>query len=241
MTLLRLGGLLFNSDWNASEGNEELLNKPSVGDGTDTTAIHDDEANEITAVTAKTVPVDADELVLEDSEASFVKKAITFENLVKDYVDAQIHTKMTAATYAGDPTGTAGNANTAETIITRVLAANALIQAGDRIRIRTWVFITGGAALTITTKLNGVTISDLVHTGAAEFDLTEAWVHYVDDTHFNLIEQETGSGLGDLTAVNVAGSNWDAQQDITVEQDAAAGSYATVYGIFVDIFPIGTF
>ena len=241
MTILRLGGVIFNTDWNSAEGNPKILNKPDTGEGTDTTAIHDNEANEITAVTPKTTPVDADELVLEDSEASFAKKAITFKNLVKDYVDAQIHTIMTSATYAGDATGTSGNANTAETIITRVLAANALIQAGDRIRIRTWVFITGGAALTITTKLNGVTIADIVHTGAAEFDLTEAWLHYVDDTHFNLIEQETGSGLGALSAINVAGSDWDAAQDITIEQNAAAGSYATVYGIFIDIFPIGTF
>lgn len=147
----------------------------------------------------------------------------------------------TTATYAGDPTGTSGSANTAETIITRTLPANSLTQRGDRIRIRTWVYITGGALITITTALNGVTVANIAHTGAGAFDLTEAWSHYVDDTHFNLIEQETGSGLGALSAINVAGSDWDADQSITIAQSAAAASYATVYGIFVDVLPLGIY
>ncbi len=48
---------------------------------TDTAAIHDDTANEITAVTIKGTPVDADEILIEDSAASFVKKAITLGTL----------------------------------------------------------------------------------------------------------------------------------------------------------------
>ena len=52
-----------------------------VGAGTDTTAIHDNVANEITAITAKTTLVNADEFVLEDSAASYVKKAVTANNL----------------------------------------------------------------------------------------------------------------------------------------------------------------
>jgi len=155
----------------------------------------------------------------------------------KSYIKDLSHVENTAATYAGDPTGAVGSAATAATLLTRNLPANSLTSVGDRIRIRTWLFITGGAALTITTALNGVTISDIVHTGAGQFDLTEAWLHYVDDTTFHLIEQETGTGLGALTAVNVGGSNWDASQDITVAQNSAAGSYATVWGLFVDIFP----
>lgn len=54
---------------------------PTVDDGADSTAIHDNVANEITAITAKATPVAADELVLEDSAASFVKKALTFGHL----------------------------------------------------------------------------------------------------------------------------------------------------------------
>ena len=145
----------------------------------------------------------------------------------------------TVTTYAGDASGTAGTANTDMNIITRVLAANSLIRQGDRLRIRTWMFISGGAAITVTTKINGIDVGTVTHTGADEFDLTESWLHYIDDTHFNLIEQETGSGLGDLSAVNVSGIDWDASQDIVIHQTAAPGSYATVYGIFVDILPLG--
>lgn len=47
----------------------------------DDTAIHDDVADEITAVTLKTVPVAADEILLEDSAASYVKKSATVGTL----------------------------------------------------------------------------------------------------------------------------------------------------------------
>ena len=51
------------------------------GGTTDADAIHDNVANEITAITAKTAPVSADEFIIEDSEAAFVKKALTYGNL----------------------------------------------------------------------------------------------------------------------------------------------------------------
>jgi len=51
------------------------------GAGTDTTAIHDDTANEITAITLKETPAAADEIVLEDSAASYVKKSATISKL----------------------------------------------------------------------------------------------------------------------------------------------------------------
>ena len=49
--------------------------------GSDSDAIHDNVANEITAITEKTTVVGADEMVIEDSEASFVKKSVTLTNL----------------------------------------------------------------------------------------------------------------------------------------------------------------
>lgn len=58
-------------------GNDSRLSD----DRNDPDAIHKDIANEITAITPKTTPVDADEFVIEDSEASFVKKALTFADL----------------------------------------------------------------------------------------------------------------------------------------------------------------
>lgn len=51
------------------------------GAGADTDAIHDNVANEITAITPKTTPVSADEFIIEDSEAGNIKKALTFGNL----------------------------------------------------------------------------------------------------------------------------------------------------------------
>ena len=61
---------------------------------TDSDAIHDNVANEITAITPKTSLVDADELLTEDSAASFVKKAITFGNLKSSISDlhSEAHT-----------------------------------------------------------------------------------------------------------------------------------------------------
>jgi len=59
--------------------------------GADGTAIHDDEANEITAITIKATPVDADEFIQEDSAAAFVKKAVTWAAIkatLKTYNDS---------------------------------------------------------------------------------------------------------------------------------------------------------
>jgi hypothetical protein len=49
--------------------------------GTDSTAIHDDTGNEIAPITAKTAPVGADVLLLEDSAAGYAKKSVTLTNL----------------------------------------------------------------------------------------------------------------------------------------------------------------
>jgi hypothetical protein len=52
--------------------------------GIDTDALHVNVANEITAITAKTTRVNADEIVIEDSEAAFVKKSMTIATLLDD-------------------------------------------------------------------------------------------------------------------------------------------------------------
>jgi hypothetical protein len=48
---------------------------------TDADAIHDNVANEISAITEKTVPADADLVIIEDSAASYVKKKVQISNL----------------------------------------------------------------------------------------------------------------------------------------------------------------
>jgi len=52
------------------------------GGGVDTTAIHKATAAELSAMTAKATPVDADILVIEDSAASWAKKKVTLANVV---------------------------------------------------------------------------------------------------------------------------------------------------------------
>ena len=75
------------------------------GAGTDADALHDDEANEITAITLKSTPVAADEVVLEDSEASYVKKSATVGTLgagikLDDLASPEDNTDLNASTSA---------------------------------------------------------------------------------------------------------------------------------------------
>jgi len=53
----------------------------SGGPGTDTTALHDNVADEILGIAAKGSPVGADILLIEDSEAAGVKKRVSITNL----------------------------------------------------------------------------------------------------------------------------------------------------------------
>jgi hypothetical protein len=52
-----------------------------VPDGADSTAIHDNESGEITAIAEKATPVANDEIVIEDSAASDAKKSVKISNL----------------------------------------------------------------------------------------------------------------------------------------------------------------
>lgn len=71
-------------DWaGASAGTIHTDNYIEGGAGTDTTAIHDNTAGEINAVTPKTTPVGADLVLIEDSAASFAKKELSITNLSK--------------------------------------------------------------------------------------------------------------------------------------------------------------
>lgn len=54
---------------------------PTVDDGADGTALHDDTAGEILAITLKGTPVNADLLLIEDSADSNAKKSITVGSL----------------------------------------------------------------------------------------------------------------------------------------------------------------
>ena len=135
-------------------------------------------------------------------------------------------------------TGTAGADNTAQTVVSVTLPANTMIQNGDRLRLHAMWAGSTGTAVTGTIKINGVTVSNTTDAGAATWQVNEAWLHYIDATHANIIEVESGA-LGDLCAANVAGFTWTADQTILISQDQIANNHIVVYALIVDVFPKG--
>lgn len=67
-------------DWTLDQGAKNIHNN-NVQDGADATAIHDDTANEITGIINKASCSAADEFLIEDSDAVYVKKAVLFSAL----------------------------------------------------------------------------------------------------------------------------------------------------------------
>lgn len=149
--------------------------------------------------------------------------------------------RSTPETYISG-TGTAGTDNTAMTVKSITVPANTLSQLGDRLRVR--VYWTGdtGSPVTGTTKIgpsgSEVTVSHTTDGGAATLQINEAWLHYIDNTHANIIEQEAGA-LGAASGVNVSGFDWDSDQNCIFAQDAIANNHVIVYALIIDVFPKG--
>tara|TARA_R110002050_G_scaffold59892_2_gene133354 strand:- start:727 stop:1608 length:882 start_codon:yes stop_codon:yes gene_type:complete len=99
--------------------------KITIGDlpaTSDANAVHVNAANEITAITEKTSVDNQDEFILEDSDASYVKKSITRKNIVKpisnsietattltpniDENEQEVVTDLASALTIAAPTGT---------------------------------------------------------------------------------------------------------------------------------------
>lgn len=92
--------LPYNGDvsWN------NIANKPDVGAGSDTTAIHEDESGEIAAIDPKTTPADADVTMIEDSADGNQKKRLSWANIkatLKIYFDT-LYIAITTLTTKGD-------------------------------------------------------------------------------------------------------------------------------------------
>jgi len=70
---------------------------PTVNDGADSTAIHNNVASEISAITAKATPIGADFLLIEDSAATNAKKSITIgsisHNDLSNLATGDVHTQ----------------------------------------------------------------------------------------------------------------------------------------------------
>ena len=133
--------------------------------------------------------------------------------------------------------GVAGADGTAQTIKTIVMPKNTLTQLGDRIRIRCYWKGDTGTAITGTLKLNGVTVGTKTDSGAASFEVNEAWLHYIDATHANIIE--SGDPPGAASDNNVAGFNWAASQNVEISQDNIGNNHIVVFFLCVDVFPLG--
>ena len=136
-------------------------------------------------------------------------------------------------------TGTAGTDATAMDVKTIVLAANSMRELGDRIRVRSYWKGDTGAAVTGTVKVNGVTVAHTTDGGGATLQVNEAWLHYVDNTHANIIENEAGA-LGSASAVNVSGFDFSAAQNIVISQNLIANNHIVVYFLAADVFHLGT-
>ena len=75
----------------ASSFSKKKVTIGSLPTGSDANAIHDDQSGEIAALTEKASPVAADVLVIEDSEATNVKKKIQIGNLPSGSDVSAIH------------------------------------------------------------------------------------------------------------------------------------------------------
>lgn len=84
---------------------------PTVDDGADSTAIHDNVAAEISALTEKATPVNADLVIIEDSEDTNAKKKVQVGNLPGGG-DITSYVFITAATGAGTISNKTYEANT---------------------------------------------------------------------------------------------------------------------------------
>jgi hypothetical protein len=139
-------------------------------------------------------------------------------------------------------TGTAGVDNTAQTVKSLSLAANTLTQVGDRMRIRCYWTGDTGTPITGSTLIgpagSEVLVAHTTDSGAATLQVNEVWLHYIDATHANIIENEAGA-LGALSAPNVAGFGWNGAQNILFTQDAIANNHTILYALIVDVLPKG--
>jgi hypothetical protein len=101
------GFICTNNTGSAVVGTDALVFSQFTGTGTDANAIHVNASGEISGITAKTTPVDADITVIEDSAASNAKKKLAMSDL-RSYVVAA----ATAGAALAD-SGAAGSASTA--------------------------------------------------------------------------------------------------------------------------------
>lgn len=143
-----------------------------------------------------------------------------------------------ASNYASG-TGTAGTDNTAQTVLSITIPANALHEVGDRIRLRAYWTGDTGTAITGNLVIGAATISSTTDLGGATLQIDDVWLHYIDNTHANVIAMSGGALDLAISAVNQAGFDWAADTTVNFKQTAALGNHCTVYLFAGDVFPLG--
>jgi hypothetical protein len=204
-------------DWaGAGAGTIHPDNYIEGGPGTDTTAIHDNVAAEISAIAAKAVPTAADHLLIEDAAAANAKKRITIGDIDHDaltnFVPAEhvdwaapgagtVHTDNYIE--GGDGTdGTAIHDNVAAEI--SAIAAKAVPTAADHLLIE------DAAAANVKKR---ITIGDIDH---------DALTNFVPAEHVDW----AGAGAGTIHTDNYIEGG--AGTDTTAIHDNIAGEIAAI-------------
>lgn len=136
-------------------------------------------------------------------------------------------------------TGTAGTDNVAGTVKSVTIPANVLTQVGDRIRLRTYWKGDTGSPVTATAALNGVELATSQDVGAANFFVTENYLHYTSGTSANIIESGAYPATGTHSNNNVGGFAWASTQAFALMQNQVVDNHIVVYCMFVDALPKG--
>jgi hypothetical protein len=171
-------------------------------------------------------------------EQSSVSKQVTMTQMLA-YMKSTGACQYALSTSYISGTGIAGVDNTAQVVKSITISANTLTQVGDRCRIKVFWTGTTGSPITGNTTVNGILTIDNTDAGAATLQLSECWLHYIDATHANIISLDNGTLHSAVSAPNVAGFNWAADQTIAISQDAIANNHIIVYCMIVDIYPRG--
>lgn len=186
---------------NAAENAVEMTASSGT---TDSAAIHIDVASEFDGAAAKATPVDADRILIEDSEALFAKKYITFGDISGGDLTSYFNKSVDDLDDITDGTTYKKFSTTEQTKLSGIAAGAEVNVNAD------WNAVSGDAQIlnkpTITTPPTTEEIQDIVGGMVASNTETGISVTY-DDVNGKLDFSVTASGAGDVTGPASATDN----------------------------------
>lgn len=187
---------------------------PTVDDGADGTAIHDDTAGEINAIAVKGTPVSADILLIEDSAAANAKKKITIGTL-------PVPIAWTNVNWV-DKSGNDGTASPdrADLPYLTIGAALAAATSGDSVMVRPGTYAESGLTVPVGVTLigqSGFEVTTVGVAGSVSAIITLSNGSYIKG--FSIIVP-TGAGVAGITHSSGTGLIYD----INLVGDGATGS-----------------